>query len=180
MGKSNKDVFGIMEDVTRQTPLQQIKNCKIGQKTKLHHYINLYDCIIGENCTVGSFVEIQNGVTVGKNVKISSHSFLCEGVVIEENVFIGHHVVFTNDRYPRATNEHGTKKVAGEWALEKIIVRKGASIGSNSTILPGVIIGENAMIGAGSVVTKNVPANTTVAGVPADALPGKRKGEKSR
>ena len=173
MGKSNKVVFGTMEDITRQSPLQQIIHCKIGEKTVLHHYINLYHCAIGENCTVGSFVEIQSGVIVGKNVKISSHSFLCEGVTIEDNVFIGHHVVFTNDRYPRATNKSGTKKVTGDWVSEKIIVRKGASIGSNSTILPGVIIGENAMIGAGSVVTRDVPDNATVAGVPAETLPEK-------
>ncbi len=149
---------------------KMIKNCQIGKNTKIYDFVNLYGCIIGNNCLVGCFVEIQQGVKVGNNVKVESHSFLCEGVQIEDNVFIGHHVVFVNDKYPRATNQESKPKAGKDWILLKTVVKQGASIGSNSTILGGVTIGKNAMVGAGSVVTKDVGANTVVAGNPAKAL----------
>lgn len=170
MGEGDKALFSIMEDITINSPLQQIHSCQIGVKTKIYHFVNLYGCSIGNNCTVGSFVEIQNHVKIGDNVKISSHTFVCEGVTIEDNVFLGHHVVFTNDKYPRATNKNGKKKEVGEWTMARVLVKKGASIGSNATILPGITIGENAMIGAGSVVTKDVLANQTVVGNPAKPI----------
>jgi acetyltransferase-like isoleucine patch superfamily enzyme len=122
---------------------------------------------------IGSFVEIQKGASVGERVKVSSHSFVCEGVIIEDEVFIGHHVVFTNDKYPKATNPDGTQKRDADWNMQKTVVERGASIGSNSTILPGVVIGRNSLVGAGSVVTKDVLPNTIVAGNPARLL--KRK-----
>lgn len=159
-----------MEDITIDSNSQQIRSCSIGSNTKIFHFVNLYDCSIGNNCTVGSFVEIQKNVKIGNNVKISSHTFICEGVTIEDNVFLGHHVVFTNDKYPRATNKNGKIKKDGEWTMKKVLVKKGASIGSNVTILPGIKIGENAMVGAGSVVTKNVLDNQTVAGNPAKPM----------
>ena len=129
--------------------------------------VNLYGCSIGENSRVGAFVEIQRGASVGQNCKISSHSFICEGVEIEDGVFIGHGVMFTNDLYPRATNEAGALQGADDWSVLTTRVCRNASIGSNATILPGITIGEGAMIGAGSVVTRDVPAGATVAGVPA-------------
>lgn len=144
---------------------QKILNCKIGDNTKIWDFVNLYGCTIGENCMIGSFVEIQNGVVIGSGCKIESHSFICEGVEIEDDVFIGHHVVFTNDKYP-ATNL--------EWKLLKTKIKKGASIGSNATILPGIVIGENSMVGAGAVVTKSVEDNEVVAGNPAKVI-GVRK-----
>lgn len=158
-----------MED-TVNSHTQQIQNVSIGKRTKIYHFVNLYGCSIGDNCTIGSFVEIQKNVHIGNNVKISSHSFLCEGVTIEDNVFIGHHVVFSNDLYPKATNKNGYVKKEGDWKVTKTIVKKGASIGSNATILPGVTIGENALIGAGAVVTKNVLAGKTVVGNPAKSI----------
>jgi len=137
------------------------KNCKIGQHTKVYDFVNLYGCTIGESCVIGTFVEIQKDVVIGSKVKVQSHSFICSGVTIEDNVFIGHAVAFTNDRYPRNGKD---------WKLEKTLVKKNASIGSNVTILPGITIGENALVGAGAVVTKDVPANTIVAGNPAQVL----------
>jgi UDP-2-acetamido-3-amino-2,3-dideoxy-glucuronate N-acetyltransferase len=127
-------------------------------------------CTIGDDCKIGTFVEIQTGVTVGSRVKISSHSFLCEGVTIEDDVFIGHGVVFTNDKYPRATTPEGALQTADDWTISPILVKHGASIGSNATILCGVTIGEKAIVGAGSVVTKDVPAHTIVVGNPARVL----------
>lgn len=141
---------------------KNIKNSIIGKNTRINDFVNLYRCKIGNNCMIGTFVEIQGGVVIGNNVKIESHTFICSGVIIEDNVFVGHHVVFINDKYPRSINK--------DWKLMTTIVRKGASIGSNSTILGDIIVGENAMIGAGSVVTKSVSPNTTVAGVPARKL----------
>ena len=143
---------------------------KLGENVKIHNLVNLYGCEVGDNTKIGCFVEIQKNARVGKNCKISSHTFVCEGVTIEDNVFIGHSVVFINDTYPRATNSNGGLQTEEDWKVEPILVKKGASIGSNSTILSKVIIGENAIIGAGSVVTKDVPANTIVAGNPAKVL----------
>ncbi len=140
---------------------------KLGENVKIHNFVNLYGCEIGDNTKVGVFVEIQRNVKVGKNCKISSHTFICEGVTIEDDVFIGHSVVFINDTYPRATNDHGALKTEEDWKVEPILVKKGASIGSNCTILSNVTIGENAIVGAGSVVTKDVPPNTIVVGNPA-------------
>jgi len=140
---------------------------KLGKDVKIHKFVNLYGCEVGDNTKIGCFVEIQKNAKIGKNCKISSHTFICEGVTIEENVFIGHSVVFINDTYPRATNNNGHLQTEEDWKLEPIIIKKGASIGSNSTILGNVTIGENAIIGAGSVVTKDVPPNVIVAGNPA-------------
>ena len=143
---------------------------KLGENVKIHNFVNLYGCEIGDHTKIGVFVEIQKNAKVGKNCKISSHTFICEGVTIEDNVFIGHSVVFINDTYPRATNGNGRLQTEEDWRVEPILVKKGASIGSNSTILGNVTIGENAIIGARSVVTKNVPPNTIVAGNPAQYL----------
>ncbi|MEO8667547.1 MAG: acyltransferase [Bauldia sp.] len=129
--------------------------------------VNLYGCRIGAETRIGAFVEIQKGAVIGRRCKISSHSFICEGVTIEDGVFVGHGVVFSNDRFPRATNEAGAVKQDGDWQLERTVVRAGASIGSNATILPGVSIGPGAMVAAGAVVTKDVPGGVIVAGVPA-------------
>jgi UDP-2-acetamido-3-amino-2,3-dideoxy-glucuronate N-acetyltransferase len=140
---------------------------KLGKNVKIHSFVNLYGCEIGDNTKIGVFVEIQKNARVGKNCKISSHTFICEGVTIEDNVFIGHSVIFVNDTYPRATNGNGALQTEQDWRVEPILVKKGASIGSNCTILSNMTIGENAIIGAGSVVTKDVPPNTIVAGNPA-------------
>jgi len=140
---------------------------KLGAGVKLSKFINLYGCEIGENTKIGAFVEIQKNATVGKNCKISSHTFVCEGVAMEDNVFIGHGVTFINDSYPRATTAEGQMQTESDWKVERTLIRKGASIGSGSTILSNVTIGENAIVGAGSVVTKDVPANAIVAGNPA-------------
>jgi len=134
------------------------------------HLVNLYGCSIGDGTKIGAFVEIQKGASVGRHCKISSHSFLCEGVTLEDGVFIGHGVMFINDPYPRATTGDGSLQTEADWRLVETRVKAGASIGSNATILSGVTIGEGAMVGAGAVVTKDVPANTIVAGVPARAL----------
>lgn len=149
---------------------QIINKCTIGKNTKVYNFVNLYGCTIGNNCKIGSFTEIQQGVIIGSNVKIQSHTFICEGVTVKDDAFIGHHVVFTNDAYPRSTIKGGNLKKQGDWALLKSVVKAGASIGSNATILPGVIIGEHAMVGAGSVVVKNVAAYSTVVGNPAKAV----------
>lgn len=170
MGQSDKALPFFMEDLTKQTPLQQIVSCTIGNGTKIYNFVNLYHCRIGDDCVIGSFVEVQKNVNIGNHVKISSHSFLCEGVIVEDNVFIGHHVVFTNDKYPRATSKRGVLKTETDWPLLKTVVKNGASIGSNATILPGIIIGENAMVGAGAVVTKNVPSGSVVVGNPAKVI----------
>lgn len=149
---------------------QIILNCKIGKNTKIWNFVNLYGCKIGKNSTVGSFVEIQKNVVIGNKVKIGSHSFICEGVTIEDEVFIGHHAVFINDKYPKSTNDSGQLKSDSGWNLLKTLVKKGASIGSNVTIMGGITIGENALIGAGSLVTKNVPRNVVVAGNPTKVI----------
>jgi len=140
---------------------------KLGKNVKLSKFINLYGCEIGDNTKIGAFVEIQKNARVGRNCKVSSHTFICEGVTIEDNAFIGHGVTFINDSYPRSTSPSGELQTEQDWKVEATLVKKGASIGSGSTILSKVVIGENAIVGAGSVVTKDVPANTIVAGNPA-------------
>jgi UDP-2-acetamido-3-amino-2,3-dideoxy-glucuronate N-acetyltransferase len=143
---------------------------KLGKDVKLSKFINMYGCEVGDSTKIGAFVEIQKNAKVGKNCKISSHTFVCEGVVIEDEVFIGHNVAFINDSYPRATAADGQLQTEQDWKVEQTVVKKRASIGSGSTILSKVTIGENALVGAGSVVTKDVPANAIVAGNPARIL----------
>jgi acetyltransferase-like isoleucine patch superfamily enzyme len=143
---------------------------RLGNDVKLAPFVNLYGCEVGDNTKIGAFVEIQKNATIGRNCKISSHSFVCEGVTIEDNVFVGHGVIFINDLFPRATNENGELQTEKDWKVERTLVKKGASIGSGATVLANVVIGENAMVGAGSVVTRDVPDNTVVAGNPAKVL----------
>jgi acetyltransferase-like isoleucine patch superfamily enzyme len=143
---------------------------KLGEGVKLSKFINLYGCSIGDETKIGAFVEIQKNATVGRCCKISSHTFVCEGVTIEDNVFIGHGVTFINDSYPRATTQEGGLQTEKDWHVEKTLVKRGASIGSGSTVLSNVTIGENAIVGAGSVVTRDVPPNAIVAGNPAKVL----------
>ena len=143
---------------------------RLGRNVKLSQFINLYGCEIGDETKIGAFVEVQKNARIGSRCKISSHTFVCEGVTIEDCVFIGHGVVFINDSYPRAANSDGALQTEADWKVEKTLVKKGASIGSGSTILCKVTIGENAIVGAGSVVTKDVPANVIVAGNPARFL----------
>jgi UDP-2-acetamido-3-amino-2,3-dideoxy-glucuronate N-acetyltransferase len=140
---------------------------KLGKDVKIYNFVNLYGCEIGDETKIGTFVEIQKGAVIGKNCKISSHTFICEGVHIDDNCFIGHNVTFINDKYPRATNADGSLQSEADWECVHTYVKKGVSIGSSATILCGITIGENAIIGAGSVVTKDVPPNTIVAGNPA-------------
>lgn len=140
---------------------------ELGENVKIFNFVNLYGCKIGDGTKIGTFVEIQKGATIGKNCKISSHTFICEGVHIEDNCFIGHNVTFINDKYPRAINPDGGLQTEEDWVCVPTYIRQGASIGSSSTILCGVTIGENAIIGAGAVVTKDVSPDTIVAGVPA-------------
>jgi UDP-2-acetamido-3-amino-2,3-dideoxy-glucuronate N-acetyltransferase len=150
---------------------------KLGKNVKIYEFVNLYGCEIGDNTRIGTFVEIQKGAKIGKNCKISSHTFICEGVTIEDNVFIGHNVTFINDKYPRATTAVGIPQGEKDWVCILTLVKKGASVGSSATILSGVTIGENALVGAGSVVTKDVPAHTTAAGNPARILRKTKKGK---
>ena len=140
---------------------------KLGANVKIFSFVNLYGCTIGDNTKIGTFVEIQKNALIGRNCKISSHTFICEGVHIEDDVFIGHNVTFINDLYPRATNPSGGLQTEADWKVIETFVRKGASIGSSATILSGVTIGESAIVGAGAVVTKDVPPHAIVAGVPA-------------
>ena len=143
---------------------------KLGKNVKLAQFVNLYGCEIGDETKLGAFVEIQRNARIGARCKISSHTFVCEGVTIEDNVFIGHNVAFINDSYPRATTAEGGLQTHADWKVETTFVKRGASIGSGATILANVTIGENALVGAGSVVTKDVPANAIVAGNPARVL----------
>jgi acetyltransferase-like isoleucine patch superfamily enzyme len=152
------DLQGIAHDV------------KLGKNVKLSKFINLYGCSIGDNTKLGAFVEIQKNAAIGKNCKISSHTFICEGVTIEDNVFIGHNVTFINDKYPRSTNSKGELQSEEDWKVDPTLVKKSASIGSGTTVLSNVTIGENAIVGAGSVVTKDVPPNSIVAGNPARVI----------
>jgi acetyltransferase-like isoleucine patch superfamily enzyme len=142
----------------------------LGREVKIYAFANLYGCEIGDESKIGAFVEIQKGAKIGRRVKVSSHTFVCEGVTIEDEVFIGHSVVFINDKYPRATTEAGELQMAADWECIPTIVKRGASIGSNVTVLCGVTIGENAIVGAGSVVTHDVPPRTIVAGNPARVM----------
>jgi len=159
---------------------------KLGKNVKIHKFVNLYGCEVDDNTKIGCFVEIQKNARVGKHCKISSHTFICEGVIIEDNVFIGHNVTFINDKYPRSTNNNGELQTEEDWKVDPIIVKKGASIGSGATILCNITIGENAIVGAGSVVTKDVPPNTIVVGNPArifrdiESLPQFEKAEMQR
>lgn len=140
---------------------------KLGAGVKVYDFVNLYGCEIGDETKIGTFVEIQKNAKIGKHCKISSHTFVCEGVTIEDNVFVGHGVMFINDLYPRATAAGGGLQTEADWKVERTVVKQGASIGSGATILARVTIGENAIVGAGSVVTKDVPAHAVVAGNPA-------------
>ena len=142
------------------------QNVKLGRNIRVHDFVNLYGCEIGDDVKIGTFVEIQKGARIGNRCKISSHTFICEGVTLEDEVFIGHNVTFTNDRYPRATI-NGQLQSEADWKCIPTLVKRGASIGSGATLLCGITIGENAMVGAGSVVTRDVPAGAVVAGNPA-------------
>ena len=151
---------------------------QLGDNVKIFHpsLVNLYGCVIGKDSKIGAFVEIQKGASIGERCKISSHTFICEGVEIENEVFIGHGVMFTNDLYPRAANPDGSLQTEADWKVEKTLIRRGASIGSNATILPGLTIGASALVGAGAVVTKDVPDFAIVAGVPAKIVGDTRRG----
>lgn len=145
-------------------------NVKLGKNVKIFDFVNLYGCEIDDDSKIGTFVEIQKGAKIGKNVKVSTHTFICEGVTIEDEVFVGHNVSFINDKYPRSTNPDGTIQTEKDWSVVPTLVKKRASIGTSSTILCGITIGENSIVGAGSVVTKDVPPNTVVAGNPARVI----------
>lgn len=149
----------------------------IGKDTQIYNFVNLYGCEIGNNSKIGAFVEIQKGVKIGNNSKISSHTFICEGVTIEDNVFVGHNVTFINDIYPRATVQGGELQTENDWNCISTLIKKGASVGSSVTLLCGITIGENAIVGAGSVVTKNVQPNSIVAGNPAKIIRTIKDGE---
>lgn len=147
-----------------------ISDVKLGKDVKIHNFVNLYGCEVGDKTKIGTFVEIQKGSRIGKNCKISSHTFICEGVTIEDNVLIGHNVTFINDKYPRATNEEGNLQTEEDWVVVPTLVKKGASVGSSVTILCGVIIGAGSIVGAASMVTKDIPAGEIWAGNPARFL----------
>ena len=159
-----------MEILNEQSDRRSLANVKVGTDVKIFNFVNAYGCEIGDGSKVGAFVEIQKGAVIGKNCKISSHTFVCEGVYIEDFVFVGHSVTFINDRIPRAANADGSIQTEADWNLETTTVKKGASIGSGSTILCGITIGEGALVGAGSVVTKNVPPFSVVDGNPAKVI----------
>ncbi|HVE57550.1 MAG TPA: acyltransferase [Pyrinomonadaceae bacterium] len=148
----------------------RLNNVRLGREVKIFSFVNAYGCAIGDGSKIGAFVEIQKNVEIGKNCKISSHTFICEGVCIEDNVFVGHGVMFTNDKYPRATNADGSAQTEEDWEVIPTLIKKGASIGSGAVIIAGVTIGENAIVGAGAVVTRDVEPDTIVAGVPAKKL----------
>jgi len=143
---------------------------KLGKNVRIYDFTNLYGCEIGDDVKIGTFVEIQKGSKIGNRCKVSSHTFICEGVILEDDVFIGHNVTFINDRYPRATNGNGQLQVESDWNCVGTLVKRGASIGSGTVLLCGITVGQNAMIGAGSVVTRNVPPDTTVVGNPAKVV----------
>lgn len=159
-----------MDTITIDNDKQSLHNVRLGKDVKIYNFVNAYGCSIGDCSKVGTFVEIQKGATIGNNCKISSHTFICEGVHIADNVFIGHNVTFINDKFPRATNGDGSMQTEADWNCVKTFVEEGASIGSSATILCGVRIGKGAIVGAGSVVTRDVPENTVVAGNPAKIM----------
>ena len=146
------------------------EDVKLGKDVKIYSFVNLYGCEIDDRTKIGTFVEIQKGVKIGKDCKISSHTFICEGVTIEDRVFVGHNVTFINDKYPKSTNSDGSIQTDKDWVCVPTLVKKGVSIGSSATILCGVTVGQNVIVGAGSVVTKDVPDNVIVAGVPAKEI----------
>lgn len=146
---------------------QSLNNVEVGEGVKIYDFVNAYNCTIDDYSKIGTFVEIQKNAFIGKNCKISSHTFICEGVTIEDEVFIGHNVSFINDMFPKAVNDDGSMQTDNDWELKTILVKKRASIGTSATILGGITIGENSLIGAGSVVTRDVPSNVVVAGNPA-------------
>lgn len=148
----------------------KLNNVKLGADVKIYSFVNAYGCEIGDETRIGAFVEIQKNARIGRRCKISSHSFICEGVTIEDDVFVGHGVMFTNDKYPRAVNADGTPQSEADWQVVATLIKRGASIGSNATIIAGVTIGENSLIGAGAVVTRDVADGETVAGVPARSI----------
>jgi len=157
------------------SPLQPLcqriaPDVRLGENVTIRDFTNLYGCEIGDDVKIGAFVEIQKGVKIGNRCKISSHTFICEGVTLEDDIFIGHNVTFTNDRYPRATNGNGQLQTDADWVCLRTLIKRGASIGSGVTLLCGITVGENAMIGAGSVVTKDVPSGAVMAGNPARVI----------
>tara|TARA_B110000971_G_scaffold21661_1_gene19635 strand:- start:8883 stop:9374 length:492 start_codon:yes stop_codon:yes gene_type:complete len=156
-----------MKTYTQNSAKQSLNNVKIGENVKIYDFVNAYNCEINDNSKIGTFVEIQKNAFIGKNCKISSHTFICEGVTIEDEVFVGHNVSFINDMFPKAVNEDGSIQTDKDWELKTTLIKKRASIGTSVTILGGITIGENSLIGAGSVVTKDVPPNVVVAGNPA-------------
>jgi acetyltransferase-like isoleucine patch superfamily enzyme len=158
--------------VTREGLAHQLiaSDVKLGRNVRISGFVNLYGCEIGDETKIGAFVEVQKGARIGPRCKISSHSFVCEGVTIEEGVFVGHNVTFINDRYPRATTANGQLQTEADWRCDRTLIKRGASIGSGATLLGGITVGENAIVGAGSVVTRDVPANAIVAGNPAKPL----------
>jgi acetyltransferase-like isoleucine patch superfamily enzyme len=159
-----------MELINEDSPRRSLVNVRVGANVRLFNFVNAYGCEIGDNTRVGSFVEIQKNARVGRNCKVSSHTFICEGVEIEDEVFIGHNVSFINDKFPRAVRPDGALQTDADWTVQPTRVKKGASIGTGATILCGVIIGESAVVGAGSVVTRDVAAGSVVAGNPARLL----------
>jgi acetyltransferase-like isoleucine patch superfamily enzyme len=167
--------------MTREGVAHQLiaSDVKLGRNVRISGFVNLYGCEIGEETKIGAFVEVQKGARIGPRCKISSHTFICEGVTIEEGVFVGHNVTFINDRYPRATIANGQLQTEADWRCEYTFIKRGASIGSGATLLGGITVGENAIVGAGSVVTRDVPANAIVAGNPAGTL-NRTKKRKSR
>lgn len=162
-----------MKTVTINSETQSLNNVTMGEGVRIFNFVNAYGCTIGDGTKVGTFVEIQKGAVIGKNCKISSHSFICEGVKIGDGVFIGHNVTFINDKFPKAVNEDGSLQTEADWHCEETIVEDGASIGSSVTLLCGIKVGRNATVGAGSVVTRDVPSGATVAGNPARILNNK-------
>lgn len=161
--------------VPEQSLRQIAANVRLGKNVRIYSFTNLYGCEIGDDVRIGTFVEIQKGAKIGNRCKISSHTFICEGVTLEDGVFIGHHVVFTNDRYPRSTNGSGELQTDADWTCIPTLVKRGASIGSGSVLLCGITIGENAIVGAGSVVTRDVPPETIVAGNPARIIKSRKE-----
>ncbi|MCO6486183.1 MAG: N-acetyltransferase [Saprospiraceae bacterium] len=165
-----------MEILNVDTPRQSLRNVRVGDNVRIFNFVNAYECTIGAGSKVGAFVEIQKGAFIGENCKISSHSFICEGVHIGNGVFIGHHVAFINDKYPRAVNPDGSMQTEADWEVVETHIGDGASIGTGSTILGGIRIGTGAMVGAGSVVTRDVPDHAVVAGNPARIIRQHKEG----